>query len=489
MKANIETIRENAEELDKQSKFGEIIALLTDEVLIEIQEKGRDKVSELYVWRGNAWYNKKDYDNALVDYNKAIEINPNYELAFYNRGFAWIAKQDYNRAIADFNKVIEINPNSASAYVSRGSIRRALKEYNTAIVDYNNAIEIDPNYASAYYNRGLAKKENNIDFEGSKQDFEKYLELTADENDIWAKYANYYIESLNEINDNELFAIVDIISKIKSILHVEEDCITHYTSLSVLKSLILGNSKFRLSEGNFMNDPSEGREFFNFLKYKPYTSCEEGLLSESFSPKPFIGSFVTKDKCDDLNMWRFYGKEEGLEAQGCAITLHAQEFIEDINNSLPKGEEDYLKYESDINFYWVVYLEPGTTNFYLPNSKQNEELSKLMEKLRTKVKSYKAKDKTSLEKYLNSIAFLFKSDAYKNENEVRLVVKGIEFEKKYNIDLIPPRVYIELESVKNTIKQITLGPKVDKAKKWAAAFHYSYEINAPEIIISHLPYQ
>jgi hypothetical protein len=166
------------------------------------------------------------------------------------------------------------------------------------------------------------------------------------------------------------------------------------------------------------------------------------------------------------------------------------EFIEDINISLPKGHEDYLKYASDIHFYWVVYLDPGSTNFNIPSSDiKSEELKKLMEKLKKKVKSYKVKDKTSLEKYLNSIAFLFKSDAYKNENEVRLVVKGIEFEKKYNIEATPPWVYIELEPIKKFAKQITLGPKVDKANEWASALHYSYEENAPAIIISHPPYK
>ena len=479
-----ENIRDKVAELIKKEKFDEIIALLSDEVLI------KEKAAELYIYRGNSWYNKKEYDNAITDYDKAIEINPNYELAFYNRGFAWVVKKDYDKAIADYNTVIKLNLDYASAYVIRASIRRAMKKYDLAIADYNKAIEIDPSYANAYFNRGLAKKENNVDLEGSKQDFKNYLDLTADENDIWAKYANYYIDYINErINDKELSSIADLVAKIKDVLLIKDDCITHYTSLSVLKSLILDSIKFRISEGSFMNDPSEGTELFKYLKYKPYTSCKDGFLSESFSPKPFIGSFVTKDKYDDLNMWRFYGKEEGVEAKGCAITLRAQEFVEDINNSLPKGEEDYLKYESDINFYWVVYLEPGLTNFYIPSLNNSKELKKLMTKLKEKVKSYKVKDKTSLENYLNSIAFLFKSDAYKNENEVRLVVKGIEFKKKYNMNVTPPRVYIKLESIKKIVKQITLGPKVDKANEWASAFHYSYEEDAPTIMISHLPYK
>jgi len=490
MTINANSLTEKVKDLINREKFDDIITLLTDEAIKEILETDRDKAAELYIWRGNTWYNKKDADQAIADYEKALEINGDYALAFYNRGFAWVVKKEYSKAIDDYRKAIDIAPHYASAYVIKASILRAMEKYSNAIADYDKAIEIAPDFANAYYNRGLAKKEQKTDLEGSKRDFEKYLELTVDENDIWAKYANYYIECINErLNDKELAHIADLVAKIKKVLLIKEDCITHYTSLSVLKSLIIDSSKFRISEGNFMNDPSEGKKFFKFLEYEPYFFCEDGSILETFSAKPFIGSFVTKEKHNDLNMWRFYGKEEGVEAKGCSLTIGTHEFIEDINNALPKGEEDLLEYESDINFYWVVYLDTETTNFYLPNLKKDNDLKTLMEELKKKVASYKVEDKTSLDKYLNSIAFLFKSDAYKNENEVRLVVKGIEFEKKYSQNEFPPRLYIELESIKKRVKQITLGPKVDRANEWASALHHSYEANSPVILISHLPYK
>ena len=63
--------------------------------------------------------------------------------------------KDYNGAIADYTKAIELNPNYANAYYNRGISKHNLKDYNGAISDYNKAIEIDPNYANAYYNRGF----------------------------------------------------------------------------------------------------------------------------------------------------------------------------------------------------------------------------------------------------------------------------------------------------------------------------------------------
>ncbi|MGV8090760.1 MAG: tetratricopeptide repeat protein [Mangrovibacterium sp.] len=449
--------------------------------------------AEIYVWRGNTFYYKEDYNNAIDDYTKALELNPDFAYAYYNRGLAWFAKKKYDKAIADYTKVIKLKPDYLYTYYNeRGIAWKAKKNYQNAIEDYTKSIELKPDFENAYYNRGLAKKENGIDLRGSKKDFEKYLELAIEENEIWTKYAKYYINELSVwIKDPELWTIRHLVSDIKKKLLLKGKCITHYTGLSVLKCLILDKSKFRISEGNFMNDPSEGKEFFKFLLYKPCTSGKIGSSAKTFSPKPFIGSFVTKDMHNNLNMWRFYGKEKGVEAKGCAITLRMQKFIEDIEYCLlDEKKEARQDNETDIKFYRVVYvMHDGNNKFYIPNSDKSKELKRLMEELKEKVNSYKGDNKTYLEEYLNNIAFLFKSDAYKNENEVRLIVKGIEFPKEYNMDVSSPRVYIELVSIKDMVSQITLGPKVDKVSEWIAAFNYSYEEKVPNIVISHLPYK
>ncbi len=490
MEVNINDLNGEADELFNQEKFDEVIELLTDEVLEQQKDAG------LYVTKGAAWYNKKDYDKAIKDYNEAINISSNYELAFYNRGLAWFAKKEYDKAIEDYSNAIKHNPDYKDEYyLNRGHARKAKEEYEKAIYDYTKAIKINPDFENAYYSRGLARKERKIAPQKSKQDFEKYLELTIGKDETSIKYAKYYIEELEvRIKNKKLSAIADLIAKIKDMLLISENCVTHYTSLSTLKSLILDSSEFRISEGNFMNDPSEGKEFFNFLEYKPDISCKDGSIFEKFSPKPFIGSFVPKDKNDDLNMWRFYGKENGVEAKGCAITLRMQDFIDYIKDftSNEKNKDARPDDESDIQFYRVAYVIQNEPNkFYIPNSdkSKSKELNTLIEELKKEVKSYKVKDRTALEKYLNSIAFLFKNDAYKNENEVRLVIQGIGLPKKYNLNSGTPNVYIELTSIKDIVEQITLGPKVDTKNEWASAFHYSYKSNAPEIRISLLPYK
>lgn len=55
----------------------------------------------------------KDYQSAIANYNKALEIDPNYAKAYNNRGLTRIEQQDYPAALADFDKGISINPSYA----------------------------------------------------------------------------------------------------------------------------------------------------------------------------------------------------------------------------------------------------------------------------------------------------------------------------------------------------------------------------------------
>src|SRR4030042_768531 len=68
-----------------------------------------------YFEQGIEYYKTGQYDNALSDYNKALEINPNYAEAYYNRGTTYGKKGQYDNAISDFNKALEINPKFTEA--------------------------------------------------------------------------------------------------------------------------------------------------------------------------------------------------------------------------------------------------------------------------------------------------------------------------------------------------------------------------------------
>jgi tetratricopeptide (TPR) repeat protein len=114
------------------------------------------RIAEVYYNRGLAWPRKRNHDRAIADLNKALKINPIYADAYNIRGIAWVMKGDHDRAIADFNRALEINPLDAVVYNKRGKAWNGKSNYDKAIADYNMALEINPRYAEAYSNRGLA---------------------------------------------------------------------------------------------------------------------------------------------------------------------------------------------------------------------------------------------------------------------------------------------------------------------------------------------
>ena len=70
------------------------------------------------------WFNKAYDVNSLIlkieYYTKAIELNPEYTYAYYNRGIAYNDLGQYQKAIDDYTKAIELNPEYADAYGNRG---------------------------------------------------------------------------------------------------------------------------------------------------------------------------------------------------------------------------------------------------------------------------------------------------------------------------------------------------------------------------------
>lgn len=103
---------------------------------------GSDAAS--YVRQGKACLEKGDFDGAILNYDKAIEISPNCLDAYYSRGLAHYANNDNDRAVADWTKCIEIDPGCAGAYLLRGNIYYQSGSTDSAIKDLEKGVNLAP---------------------------------------------------------------------------------------------------------------------------------------------------------------------------------------------------------------------------------------------------------------------------------------------------------------------------------------------------------
>ncbi len=76
---------------------------------------------------------------------------------YINKGYEHILDEDYEAALKDFNKAIEIDPRNVEAYNNRGIVLGILGNHYGAIQDFNMAIDLKPTDSEAYKSRGVSK--------------------------------------------------------------------------------------------------------------------------------------------------------------------------------------------------------------------------------------------------------------------------------------------------------------------------------------------
>ena len=88
-----------------------------------------------YLSRGSAYMKLDKMDNAIADFNKAIEIDREYARAYHLRGLAYEKTGDHHNALQDLDKAIEINPDYGAAYNSRATLYSKIGKEDLAAED------------------------------------------------------------------------------------------------------------------------------------------------------------------------------------------------------------------------------------------------------------------------------------------------------------------------------------------------------------------
>lgn len=97
---------------------------------------------------------KGAYYRAIDELDRAIELNPEYANAYFNRAELQFELQDFAAAVQDYTRAIEHNRADAQFYNGRAHSKFMLEQYTEALSDYRQAAELDGQ--SAVYHTDLA---------------------------------------------------------------------------------------------------------------------------------------------------------------------------------------------------------------------------------------------------------------------------------------------------------------------------------------------
>ncbi|MEQ8559429.1 MAG: tetratricopeptide repeat protein [Henriciella sp.] len=160
------------------SILGAVVAIAGASASAQVFVVGGGLAKDCYEYARSGNYSFRTADESCT---RAIQeetmTRPNRAATYVNRGVIRMREGDYEDALDDYAKAIEMKPDLGAAFLNKGAAHIYLKDFETALPALNRAIELDSeDIFAAYYNRAIAR-ENTGDVTGAYQDFQRALEL------------------------------------------------------------------------------------------------------------------------------------------------------------------------------------------------------------------------------------------------------------------------------------------------------------------------
>ena len=360
----------------------------------------------------------------------------------------------------------------------------------------------------------------------------------------WQSYFDQKKQGIREkLFQNKKDSLTDAISTILAVLNVPpielgEIPLAHYTSPSVCERLfgIVSDktndkadnndpvdsnnvSPMRIGSSTYMNDPTEGEGLLELLNL-------QNLELENKADCPVHNAFFTcfSSRVNDLNQFRLYGKENGVEASGCCLVFNQngdwlkepdvsssfrsftneqnEGFKEPIEADVAGLEDENLPlYQVAYIAYSDEYIAKEKCTIWLPDARRPKfgirlkPVGKNLKWHKFRIKELKAalwklmnlsKIKDEDKKALEYIRYLFKDFAFRDEEEFRLLkIEQIGSDK---IEYCPTTksVYLPYADIRDIVDEVILGTNYEKSGKErkAEVFQHLMRKHYPNVKVS-----
>ena len=411
--------------------------------------------------------------------------------------------------------------------------------------------------ASKYFSaafRHIAQINDEREQEKLKKGIHPYLRDIDYLNEDWDSYFDKKKQEIQEsLFKGKTSQPQDAVATVLAVLHIPpielgSIPLAHYTSPNVCHILFgIGENNtakpMRLGSSTYMNDPSEGKALLDLLNQQ---DLELENKADGASHNAFFTCFSSR--VNDLNQFRLYGKEGGVEASGCCLVFNKNgDWLREADVSVPfsglsemsgQSSDDLPKadkYEK-LPLYQVAYIaykdeyiaekkcgiwlsapnkafdlhqnlakeNLGSSIRFTLNANisrfgirlkpvGNEEwhqfrLEKLKEALEELIGFFKDKSAVSDDdkEALEYIRYLFKDFAFRDEEEFRLlVIKPID-SKEIEDCKDTQSVYIPYADIRNQVDEVILGTNYEKTgnQRKAEVFRYQMKQKCPDVKVS-----
>lgn len=132
------------------------VALEACNAMLAVEGLKKVEKAELLGDRGRVHHRLGNDKQALLDYSRAIEIDPEDSYAFYNRALIRRRMADFEGAVEDFEASLALRPRNDEAYLERGLMYLDTGLFDKAIADFTRLHEYAPDNPYALPNRGVA---------------------------------------------------------------------------------------------------------------------------------------------------------------------------------------------------------------------------------------------------------------------------------------------------------------------------------------------
>ncbi|NOZ47215.1 MAG: tetratricopeptide repeat protein [Chlorobi bacterium] len=226
---------------------------------------------EPYFYRGYTKYILGDYQGADNDFTQALKINPYYSEAYRFRGVTRGLLKDYNSAFKDFSSGIKLDTFNVYLYLNRAALNIEIGNNKEALKDCNISVKIKPTLVDSYISRGTAYSllEN---YKKALADFNKAIELKPNNDLAYLKRGLVYFQ---EKKYKKAIADYDIAAKINPNLSL----IYFYRALAKSESLDYTGA---LNDYNKVLeiDPENALTYFNLAILKTHIGAIEDAIKD-----------------------------------------------------------------------------------------------------------------------------------------------------------------------------------------------------------------